>query len=130
MPLIVAPPPQPPPAQHAAPAAPGADARSAVVCVRASGPRPLFFSGKLVGKKPGATFPGDFELPLKANVDQCNNLLRSKVADWSLQVTTPGFKACYLPAPEFGQRVTYSAKATARGLACAPIAKSPIGTWK
>ena len=131
MPLIVAPPPQPPPAQHAAaPAAPGADSRSAVVCVRASGPRPLFFSGKLVGKKPGATFPGDFELPLKANVDQCNNLLRSKVADWSLQVTTPGFKACYLPAPEFGYRVTYSAKASARGLACAPIGKSLIGTWK
>ena len=114
----------PPPAQVAS------DSRSAVVCVRAAGPRPLFFSGKLVGKKPGSKFPGDFELPLKANVDQCNNLLHSKVADWTLSVTTPGFKACYLPAPEFGYRVTYSAKATARGLACAPIAKAPIGTWK
>jgi len=47
-----------------------------------------------------------------------------------LSVTTPGFKACALPRPEFGYRVTYSAKATARGLACAPIAKSPIGSWK
>lgn len=127
MPLIVAPPPQPP-AQHAAP--PAGDSRSAVVCVRASGPRPLFFAGKLVSKRAGSKPPGDFELPLKANVDQCNSLLRSKVADWTLSVTTPGFKACTLPAPEFGQRVTYSAKATARGLACAPIAKSPIGSWK
>ncbi len=124
MPMIAA----PPPVSAAAPV--DAGARSAVVCVRAAGPRPLFFTGKLVGKKPGSKFPGDFELPLKANVDQCNNLLRSKVADWSLSVTTPGFKACSLPAPEFGYRVTYSAKATARGLACAPIAKSPIGTWK
>jgi hypothetical protein len=114
----------PPPAQVAS------DSRSAVVCVRAAGPRPLFFTGKLVAKRPGSKPPGDFELPLKANVDQCNNLLRSKVADWNLSVTTPGFKACYLPAPEFGYRVTYSAKATARGLACAPIAKSPVGTWK
>jgi hypothetical protein len=128
MPLILAPPPQPPPAQHAA--APASESRSAVVCVRASGPRPLFFAGKLVAKNPRSKPPGDFELPLKANVDQCNNLLRSKVADWTLSVTTPGFKACYLPAPEFGYRVTYSAKASARGLACAPIGKSPIGTWK
>jgi hypothetical protein len=120
MPIAVA----PPPAQVAS------DSRSAVVCVRAAGPRPLFFSGKLVSKRPGAKPPGDFELPLKANVDQCNNLLRSKVADWTLSVTTPGFKACALPPPEFGYRVTYSAKATARGLACAPIAKSPIGSWK
>jgi hypothetical protein len=114
----------PPPPQVAT------DSRSAVVCVRASGPRPLFFSGKLVGKKPSVKLPGEFELPLKANTDQCNNLLRSKVADWNLSVTTPGFKACYLPAPEFGYRVTYSAKASARGLSCAPIGKSPIGTWK
>ena len=96
MPIAVA----PPPAQVAS------DSRSAVVCVRAAGPRPLFFTGKLAPKRPGAKPPGDFELPLKANVDQCNNLLRSKVADWSLSVTTPGFKAC------------------------APIAKSPIGSWK
>ena len=114
----------PPPAQVAP------DARAAVVCVRAAGPRPLFFNGKLVGKKPGAKFPGDFELPLRANTDQCNNLLRSKVADWTLSVTTPGFKACALPAPVFGYRVTYSAKASARGLSCAQIAKTPIGTWK
>jgi hypothetical protein len=114
----------PPPAQVAS------DSRSAVVCVRAAGPRPLFFTGKLVGKKPGSEPPGDFELPLKVGVDQCNNLLRSKVADWTLSVTTPGFTACKLAAPEFGYRVTYSAKAGARGLACAPIAKSPIGTWK
>jgi len=128
MPLILAPPPPPPPVQQGAPAA--SESRSAVVCVRASGPRPLFFSGELTGKKPGSTYPGAFELPLKVNVDQCNNLLRSKVANWTLRVTTPGFKACYLPAPEFGQRVTYSAKATSRGLVCAPIAKTPIGTWK
>lgn len=120
MPITAAPPPATVPA----------DSRSAVVCVRAAGPRPLFFSGKLVGKKPGAKFPGEFELPLKANLDQCNTLLRSKVADWALSVTTPGFTACALPPPEFGYRVTYSAKATARGLACAPLAKSPIGTWK
>jgi hypothetical protein len=120
MPIALA----PPPTQVAS------DSRAAVVCVRAVGPRPLFFTGKLVSKRPGSKTPGDFELPLKANVDQCNNLLRSKVADWTLSVTTPGFKACYLPAPEFGYRVTYSAKATARGLACAPIARSPIGSWK
>ena len=120
MPIAVA----PPPAQVAA------DSRSAVVCVRAAGPRPLFFTGKLVSKRPGSKPPGDFELPLKANADQCNTLLRSKVADWTLSVTTPGFKACALPPPDFGYRVTYSAKATARGLACAPIAKSPIGSWK
>jgi hypothetical protein len=114
----------PPPAQVAA------DSRSAVVCVRAAGPRPLFFTGRLVSKRPGSKPPGDFELPLKVNLDQCNNLLRSKVADWALSVTTPGLKACALPPPEFGYRVTYSAKATARGLACAPIAKSPIGSWK
>ena len=109
---------------------PPQDARSAVVCVVAEGRRPLFFTGKLVGKRPGSKFPGDFELPLKPRVAQCNNLLRSKVADWSLSVTTPGFTACKLAAPAFGYRVTYSAKATARGLACAPIAKSPIGSWK
>jgi hypothetical protein len=120
MPIAVAPPPSPV----------AADSRSAVVCVRATGPRPLFFTGKLVSKRPGSKPPGDFELPLKVNADQCNNLLRSKVADWALSVTTPGFKACTLPPPEFGYRVTYSAKATARGLACAPIAKSPIGSWK
>lgn len=127
MPLIVAPPPQAP-AQHAAPVA--SESRSAVVCVRAAGPRPLFFTGKLVAKKPGSKPPGDFELPLKVGADQCNNLLRSKVADWNLSVTTPGFTACRLAAPEFGYRVTYSAKAGARGLSCAQIAKSPIGTWK
>jgi NADPH-dependent curcumin reductase CurA len=119
----------PPPAQVAS-APVDSGSRSAVVCVRAAGPRPLFFNGKLVAKKPGSKPPGDFELPLRANVDQCNNLLRSKVADWTLSVTTPGFTACKLAAPEFGYRVTYSAKAGARGLTCAQIAKSPIGTWK
>jgi hypothetical protein len=118
--LLVANPPPPPPQ----------DARAAVVCVRAEGRRPLFFSGKLVGKKPGSKFPGDFELALRPGVDQCNNLLRSKVADWSLSVTTPGFTACKLPAPEFGYRVTYQAKAGARGLSCAPISRAPVGTWK
>jgi len=83
------------------PAAP--EARAAVVCVRAA--------------------PG-------GRRDVCNNLLRSKIATWSLEVTTSGFTPCVLPAPEFGQRVTYSAKAGARGLQCAQIAKSPIGTWK
>lgn len=120
MPIAVA----PPPPQVAS------DSRSAVVCVRAAGPRPLFFTGKLVAKNPASKPPGDFELPLKANVDQCNNLLRSKVADWNLSVTTPGFTACKLPAPEFGYRVTYSAKASARGLSCGQIAKTPIGAWK
>ena len=124
MPIVAA----PPPAQVAPQAA--KDSRSAVVCVRAAGPRPLFFNGKLTPKKPGSKPPGDFETPLRANVDQCNNLLRSKVADWTLTVTTSGFKACALPAPEFGYRVTYSAKAGARGLSCAQIAKTPIGTWK
>jgi hypothetical protein len=109
--------------------APPQDARAAVVCVRAdpNGRRPLSFSGKLVGKRPQ---PGEFKLPLKPGVDVCNNLLRSKIATWTLEVTTSGFTACSLPAPEFGQRVTYSAKAGARGLKCAQIAKSPIGTWK
>jgi len=111
----------PPPAQ---------DARAAVVCVVAEGRRPLFFAGKLVGKRPGSKFPGEFELPLRPRMAQCNNLLRSKVADWSLSVTTPGFTACKLAAPQFGYRVTYSAKSGARGLACAQTAKTPIGTWK
>ncbi|WP_425997074.1 hypothetical protein [Caulobacter sp. DWR1-3-2b1] len=117
-------------AQAAAPAAkPAPDARAAVVCVRAEkgGRRPLTFSGKLVGKRPQ---PGEFKLPLTPGSDVCNNLLRSKIATWNLEVTTSGFTACALPAPEFGQRVTYSAKAGARGLKCAQIAKSPIGTWK
>ena len=114
-------------AQTAAPAA--ADARAAVVCVRAEkgGRRPLTFSGKLVGKRPQ---PGEFKLPLTPGVDACNNLLRSKIATWALEVTTSGFTACSLPAPEFGQRVTYSAKVSARGLSCKQIGKSPIGTWK
>ena len=108
---------------------PAPDARAAVVCVRAdrAGRRPLTFSGKLVGKRPQ---PGEFKLPLTPGADVCNNLLRSKIATWNLEVTTSGFTACTLPAPEFGQRVTYSAKAGARGLKCAQIAKSPIGTWK
>jgi hypothetical protein len=109
---------------------PPQDARAAVVCVVAAGRRPLFFSGKLTGKKPGAKFPGDFELPLRTGVAQCNNLLRSKVADWSLSVTTPGFTACQLAAPEFGYRVTYSAKAGAKGLSCVQTARAPIGVWK
>lgn len=109
------------------PAAP--EARAAVVCVRAApgGRRPLTFNGTLVGKRPQ---PGAFKLPLTPGTDVCNNLLRSKIATWSLEVTTSGFTPCVLPAPEFGQRVTYSAKAGARGLQCAQIAKSPIGTWK
>ncbi|MDB5454724.1 MAG: hypothetical protein JWP92_309 [Caulobacter sp.] len=110
--------------------APPSEARAAVVCVRASGPRALIFSGKLVGKRPGSQPAGAFELPLRAKVEQCNNLLRSKVADWSLSVTTPGFTACHLPAPEFGYRVTYAAKATARGLSCTPAGRSAIGAWK
>ena len=114
---------------QAATAAPAAEARAAVVCVRAEkgGRRPLTFSGKLVGKRPQ---PGEFKLPLTPGADVCNNLLRSKIATWNLEVTTSGFTACALPAPEFGQRVTYSAKVSARGLMCKPIAKSPIGTWK
>lgn len=111
-------------------AAPAAtqDARSAVVCVRAEpGPRPLTFSGELVGKRPQ---PGAFKLPLKPKADVCQTLLRSKIAEWRLEVTTSGFTACSLPAPEFGQRVTYGAKASARGLVCKPLGKSPIGTWK
>ncbi|WP_082584798.1 hypothetical protein [Caulobacter sp. Root655] len=110
--------------------APPQDARAAVVCVRPEGRRPLFFSGKLVGKKPGSKFPGDFETPLTAGSPRCITLLRSKVADWSLSVTTPGFTACKLAAPEFGYRVTYSAKSGARGLSCAQTAHAPIGPWK
>ncbi len=116
-------------AQAAAPAAkPAPDARAAVVCVRAdrAGRRPLTFAGQLVGKRPQ---PGAFKLPLTPGADVCNNLLRSKIATWTLEVTTSGFTPCTLPPPEFGYRVTYSAKAT-RGLQCAQIAKSPIGTWK
>jgi hypothetical protein len=113
---------------QAAPAA-AADARAAVVCVRAEkgGRRPLTFAGTLVGKRPQ---PGVFKLPLTPGADVCQNLLRSKVATWNLEVTTSGFTACALPAPEFGYRVTYSAKVSARGLMCKPIGKSPIGTWK
>ena len=114
----------PPPAQVAS------DSRSAVVCVRAAGPRSLFFNGQLVSKRPGVKPPGAFETPLKAGVEQCQNLLRSKVADWSLKVTTPGFAACPLPAPEFGYRVTYAAKVSARGVSCPRSARAPIGTWK
>jgi hypothetical protein len=114
----------PPPAQVAT------DSRSAMVCVRADGPRPLFFTGKLIAKRPGAKPPGDFELPLKVGSEQCNHLLRSKVADWKLSVTTPGFTACPLSAPEFGYRITYLAKAGARGVACPQVARAPIGTWK
>ena len=120
MPFVAA----PPPAQVAS------DSRSAVVCVRATGPRPLFFNGKLVSKRPGSTPPGAFETPLKANVEQCQNLLRSKVADWALTVTTPGFTACPLPAPEFGYRLTYTAKVSARGVSCPQSARAPIGSWK
>ena len=116
---------------QAAPAVakPASDARAAVVCVRAEkgGRRPLSFSGQLVGKR---ALPGAFKLPLTPGADVCNSLLRSKIATWSLEVTTSGFTACTLPAPEFGQRVTYSAKVSARGLKCAQIARSPIGTWK
>ena len=44
-------------------AQPAQEARSAVVCVRAvQGPRPLTFSGELVGKRPQ---PGAFKLPLQ-----------------------------------------------------------------
>ncbi|WP_425267027.1 hypothetical protein [Caulobacter radicis] len=111
----------------APPPPPNDAARSAVVCVKAEGRRPLQFSGKLEGKRPQ---PGAFDLPLKPGAEQCNNLLRSKIATWTLTVNTPGFTPCRLPAPEFGQRVVYSAKASARGLSCAPIHKSPIGTWK
>ena len=112
---------------QAAPAA--TEARAAVVCVRAEkgGRRPLTFSGKLVGKRPQ---PGEFKLPLTPGADVCNNLLRSKIATWTLEVTTSGFTACALPAPEFGQRVTYSAKVSARGLSCKLLGKSPIGAWK
>lgn len=108
---------------------PAPDARAAVVCVRAEkgGRRPLTFAGQLVGKRPQ---PGEFKLPLTPGTDVCNNLLRSKIATWNLEVTTSGFTPCVLPAPEFGQRVTYSARAGARGLKCAQIAKSPIGAWK
>lgn len=110
-----------------APPPPAADARAAVVCIKAEGRRPLQFSGQLVGKRPQ---PGAFDLPLQAGVERCNNLLRSKVATWSLTVNTSGFTPCRLPEPEFGQRVVYSAKASARGLTCAQIHKSPIGPWK
>ena len=121
--LIAANPPAPPPA---------AEARAAVVCVSAVGRRPLFFSGKLVGTKPGYKPPANtsFELPLQAAAPQCNNLLRSKVAQWSLSVTTPGFTPCALAAPEFGYRVTYAAKAGSKGLSCAQVSRTPIGTWK
>ena len=107
---------------------PAPDARAAVVCVRAEkgGRRPLNFSGQLVGKR---AMPGAFKLPLTPGANVCNTLLRSKIATWSLEVTTSGFTPCTLPAPEFGYRVTYSAKAS-RGLQCAQIAKSPVGTWK
>ncbi|MBC7668522.1 MAG: hypothetical protein H7236_08750 [Gemmatimonadaceae bacterium] len=118
----------------AAPPAPAVapDARSAMVCVIAAGRRPLNFSGQLVATKPGYKPPAGtaFDLPLTAGKPQCNHLLRSKVAQWSLSVNTPGFTACKLPAPEFGYTVTYSAQAGARGLACAPKSRVPIGTWK
>lgn len=110
-----------------APPPPPADARAAVVCIKAEGRRPLQFSGQLVGKRPQ---PGAFDLPLQVGVERCNTLLRSKIATWSLTVNTSGFTPCRLPAPEFGQRVVYSAKASARGLACAEIHKSTIGPWK
>ncbi|MBO9709893.1 MAG: hypothetical protein J7521_16960 [Caulobacter sp.] len=129
MPFLLAP--APPPAAAPAPAAAKADERSAVVCVRATGRRPLTFSGALIPKKPGAAKPpGAFDLPLTANGEQCNHLLRSKVADWSLSVNTPGFTACRLAAPEYGYRVTYTATASARGLKCAQAARAPIGPWK
>lgn len=113
----------------AAPAPAQADARSAVVCVRAApGPRPLTFSGELVGKRPQ---PGAFKLPLTPpGKDVCNTLLRSKIAEWKLEVTTSGFTACSLPPPEFGSRLYYRAKAGASGLKCEPIGKYPIGNWK
>ncbi len=105
------------------------DARSAVVCVRAvQGPRPLAYSGELVGKRPQ---PGAFKLPLTpAGKDICQTLLRSKIAEWKLEVTTSGFTACSLPPPQFGKRVYYRAKASARGLSCEPIGTYPIGNWK
>ena len=110
--------------------APAQDARAAVVCVRAIGRRPLEFSGQLVGTRPGYRPPAvDFATPLGAG-EQCNTLLRSKVAEWSLSVTTSGFTACHLPPPEFGYRVSYAAKAGARGLSCAPTSRVAIGTWK
>jgi hypothetical protein len=108
---------------------PAPDARSAVACVRAvAGPRPLTFTGELVGKRPQ---PGAFKLPLQPpGKDVCQTLLRSKIADWKLEVTTSGFTACELPPAEFGSRLYYRAKASARGLSCEPIGKYPIGNWK
>ena len=105
------------------------DARSAVVCVRAvQGPRLLTFSGELVGKRPQ---PGAFKLPLQPpGKDVCNVLLRSKIAEWRLEVTTSGFTPCALPPPEFGSRLYYRAKASASGLKCEPIGMDPIGNWK
>ncbi len=115
--------PKPPP-----PPAAADNDRSAVVCVRAvPGPRPLTFSGELVGKRPQ---PGAFKLPLKPKADVCHTLLRSKIAEWRLEVTTSGFTACTLPAPAFGKRVYYSAQASARGLICKPIGTYPIGNWR
>ena len=110
-------------------AAPANDARSAVVCVRAvQSPRSLTFSGALVGKTPQ---PGAFKLPLTpAGQDICQTLLRSKITEWKLEVTTSGFTACELPPPEFGSRLYYRAKVSARGLKCEPIGKYPIGAWK
>lgn len=123
MPMILATPP--------AVVTPASESRSAQVCVRAAGPRPLFFNGKLVPKRAGSSPPpGAFETPLKANDERCQNLLRSKVADWTLTVTTPGFTACPLPAPEFGYRLTYTAKVSARGVSCPRSARAPIGSWK
>jgi hypothetical protein len=120
---------QPAPKGPPAPNGAQADARSAVVCVRAApGPRQLTFSGDLVGKRPQ---PGAFKLPLTpAGKDICNTLLRSKIAEWKLEVTTSGFTACSLPPPDFGQRTYYRAKAAASGLKCEPIGKYPIGNWK
>jgi hypothetical protein len=106
-----------------------AEDRSAVVCVRAvQGPRPLTYSGELVGKRPQ---PGAFKLPLTpAGKDICQTLLRSKIAEWRLEVTTSGFTACSLPPPTFGKRVYYRAKVSASGLKCEPIGTYPIGNWK
>ncbi len=59
-----------------------------------------------------------------------STLLRSKVAEGKLEVTTSGFTACELPPPEFGSRLYYRAKVSARGLKCEPIGKYPIGNWK
>ncbi|MGH1560163.1 hypothetical protein ACRAWD_25990 [Caulobacter segnis] len=105
------------------------DARSAVVCVRAvQGPRALTYSGELVGKRPQ---PGAFKLPLQpAGKDICQTLLRSKIAEWRLEVRTSGFTACSLPPPQFGKRIYYRAKVSARGLSCEPIGTYPIGNWK